>query len=241
MMKKNKTMIVAVLAIMLTISIGYALFSQTINVTGSATAQGSFQITSECSFGIDDDISTIFPTMYTTTTDVQLPTEGGYSNDTCSVTNNNVTFNATLAYPGATRYFTVKMTNTGSVAAELPFEITDPLDYYVEDLVCADADSNGTIDNSTECFDVVELLNSGDSGDAILGGLIDEINAIKVFDMYQQIYMFQQDDGSFLDLESDEEEEALKWIDFDEDNNPSKPSVKLVPLTVPITTKNKNG
>ena len=43
-MKKQNIAIIAVVALVLAVAVGYALFSQTINITGTATAQGSFDV-----------------------------------------------------------------------------------------------------------------------------------------------------------------------------------------------------
>ena len=129
MVKKNKTMIVAALAIVLTLAVGYALFSQTINITGTATAQGDFQITPTCSVGVMnnsglDTASTMVSTYNTAvglTGDNAFPdVEKGYNTDSCTITDNNTgSFTTKLEYPGAMRLFTVKLTNTGSIAATI--------------------------------------------------------------------------------------------------------------------------
>ena len=130
-MKKNKKMIVALLAIVLTLSIGYALFSQTINITGSATASGSFEFTPVCTIGVDSgiipqngtaateaaSIISKYNTLMTATSNDLIPTTiAGSSNNTCTVSGNTVTISTTLAYPGAMSMFTVKITNTGTVS-----------------------------------------------------------------------------------------------------------------------------
>ena len=129
-MKKNKTLVVA-LAIVLTLSIGYALFSQTINITGTATAQGSFSFTPVCTIGIDDGLAattsakatetssiiTKFNTIMTSAGLDTIPTTvAGSSNNTCTISGNTVTISTTLSYPGAMSLFTIKITNTGTIS-----------------------------------------------------------------------------------------------------------------------------
>lgn len=153
-MKKNRTIIVAVLAIVLTLAVGYALFSQTINITGTATAQGSFEIKTMCIEGISSDISS----------KITGTTEAGYSNVTCTPSTLSVSdaaFSATLAYPGAKRYFTIKMENTGSIDATLKMstDITQTFEF------CNDEDKNGTFESS-------ECATSGQYIDAFVGAFV---------------------------------------------------------------------
>jgi len=120
-MKKNKRIIAIVLAIMLTVSVGYALFSQTINITGTAKAQGDFQITATCNVGLDNNISTAFNWHWTKNSETppaDIPSS--VNSSSCTVDGNNVTFSADLKYPGAKRLFTIKFKNTGTVDAYIP-------------------------------------------------------------------------------------------------------------------------
>jgi len=154
-MKKNRTMIVVALAIVLTLSIGYALFSQTINITGTATASGSFEFTPTCTIGIDSGIipnnsdeTTVINNLISNQnahitsrgTGTPMPTTvGGSSNNTCVVDGNQVTMTTTLAYPGALQLFTVKITNTGTISGRMdPTKYMDvdysgsgPTNYYI--------------------------------------------------------------------------------------------------------------
>ena len=92
MLKKNMGVAV-VIATILTFAIGYALFSQTINITGTATVSGSFEITPTCSTGIMTGISDNAATIigaFNTATGMSVPTtERGYTSDSCSITNIN--------------------------------------------------------------------------------------------------------------------------------------------------------
>ena len=108
MNNKNKVL-VGCLALLLVLSVGYALFSDTITINGTATAKGSFDITATCETGISNKLGTV--------ESLGLYAEGGYENDTCSVTDDTVSFNTGFLYPGARRYFTVKFTNTGTIDA----------------------------------------------------------------------------------------------------------------------------
>jgi len=144
-MKKNLSVAVVVV-VLLTLAVGYALFSQTINITGTATAQGNFEITTTCDPGIvPADLRSHFSS--------DIVTEKGYTNDLCepvssatSQGNSTVSFQVNLLYPGATRYFTIKMTNTGSITAAL----NENTGFSITHERCNDANKNGTFETS-EC------------------------------------------------------------------------------------------
>ena len=150
---KNKNYLVAVLAVLLVVSIGYALFGQTINITGSAKAQGSFAITTTCTPGLTDGVKEFFG---------DDAGDNGYANDSCTVTGNNVSYHADLLYPGALRSYTVTMTNTGSMDAIL--NINTGIRQIKND-VCIDggtgsgSEKNGTIEAS-ECRDIKNDLEA---------------------------------------------------------------------------------
>ena len=110
MNKKNK-ILVGCLALLLALSAGYALFSDTITINGTATAKGNFDITATCQTGISSKLGTV--------ESLGLQAEGGYENDTCSVVDDTVSLETDFLYPGARRYFTVKFTNNGSIDAIL--------------------------------------------------------------------------------------------------------------------------
>ena len=106
MNNKNK-ILVGCLALLLVLSVGYAYFSDTITITGTATAKGNFDITTTCDPGLTSKLGTA--------ESLGLPKEGGYKNDSCSVVDDTVSFQAEFEYLTAVRYFTVKLTNNGSI------------------------------------------------------------------------------------------------------------------------------
>lgn len=146
MNSKNK-ILVGCLALLLVLSVGYALFSDTITINGTASAKGDFNITPTCTLGVLEEFKSLFED------------EGGTANDTCTVDDatDTVTFSSEILYPGAKRYFTVKITNTGTINATLPTSLTMPDEgikfCYTEDLN-ADAETEG------EC-----LIGGGDSSE----------------------------------------------------------------------------
>ena len=149
---KNSKILAACLAVLLVSSIGYALFSQTLNVTGSAKAQGDFRIISSCQAGIMDDIAS--------KVSYNSADENHYDSDSCTrdLDTQDLTFQVNFTQPGAVRYFTVKFTNNGGTTAGLSLDegiVPTKFD------ICFDGNSqsnekNGTIENS-ECSDALGI------------------------------------------------------------------------------------
>ena len=144
----NKTTVIIVLAIFLTISVGYALFSDTITIEGTATAQGNF----------DMEVVSCTPGALpgTDTNHIAVYEEKGYENDTCIVSSdkNKTTFNVDLLYPGAARHFTVKLKNVGTIDAMTRLDSLDATSSANRDSkFCEDGyngEKNGEIEDS-EC------------------------------------------------------------------------------------------
>jgi len=112
-MRRNRPLIIAVLAALLTLSIGYALFSQTINVTGTATGQGSFDMQ---------------------ITQASIVSQVGSSGATVSLSNSNHTLNISvpkLEYPGAYVDIQYTIQNKGTINALLTKSSTTGADYYM--------------------------------------------------------------------------------------------------------------
>ena len=105
-MNNNKKIIIGILALVVTCVIGYALFSETVSIKGTAKADGDFNISLSCETGIFNKIN-LFNNI-----DV---VEAGYNNDICEVKNNEVFFKTNLEYFTASRAFTVKVTNNGTI------------------------------------------------------------------------------------------------------------------------------
>lgn len=107
-MGKSK-LIIGFLAILLVLSVGYALFGENITIGGTAVAQASFDINMECEKGYHADLDTYYFS--------SSKGQGGYSDDICSVNGNNINLSASLKFPTANRVFTIKVTNNGSLDA----------------------------------------------------------------------------------------------------------------------------
>ncbi len=94
--KKSSKIIIGVIALILCVAVGYALFSETLNIEGTATASGTFDITMTCE-------------------DPQLIGATGE----CQVSDNTVTTTSTLSKPTDAAGFVIKVTNNGTIPAKL--------------------------------------------------------------------------------------------------------------------------
>lgn len=133
-MKKGNKILLIVLSFIVSFLIGYALFSENITVTGTATAKGTFDYEISCYDGVPSEFAS---------TDYK---SFGYENASCNVNNNkNVVFNVDFSYPGSTVFFSQEITNTGTI----PIEIY--LDQVYEYEACTYNKSNNSL---VSCIDV---------------------------------------------------------------------------------------
>jgi hypothetical protein len=102
---KNKILI-GCLALLLVLSVGYALFSETVQINGTATAKGEFDISYTCEI-VTEDNATIDNSY----------TKGGKGE--CKIENGIIKTNSTLYKPGDEVYFRVNITNSGTIPAKL--------------------------------------------------------------------------------------------------------------------------
>ena len=116
MINKNNKLLVAMLSFVVVCVVGYALFSDNIKVTGSATASGDWAITATCEEGISSSFSSAIQSFVNID---EIIKEGGYGNSSCSVSGNTVTMSTELKYPTAQRAFTIKFKNEGNMDAFL--------------------------------------------------------------------------------------------------------------------------
>lgn len=100
---RNKILVIALVVVGLA-SVGYAAYTQTLAINGTGTANASWNV----------KITNIVRASATGVTDATAP----------SYTDTSATFNANLAYPGATATYNVTVTNGGSIPAKLN-SITD--------------------------------------------------------------------------------------------------------------------
>ena len=128
-MSKKRNVIIGVIALLLLVSVGYALFSDTLNINGTATAKGDFSFSVTTQKGVMDEINSESLTSLNsigmrrtkaTSSGLNLYSsyvsdETGIESSTITNTSNTVTINASMNMPGQSQYFTIKVTNTGSI------------------------------------------------------------------------------------------------------------------------------
>ena len=131
--KTRNKIFVGCLALLLVMVAGYALFSQNLNITGTAKAQGDFSLAITCQPGIPDNLKNI--------ADFQI--ENGYYDDSCTVKGDVVTYSTKFKYPGAFRWFTLKVKNTGNMDAIYDDEMQTAK-------ICFDSNENKTFE-ANEC------------------------------------------------------------------------------------------
>lgn len=130
MSKTNKIVIISIILVIILISIGYALFSENINITGTAKAQGALQLE---------------------LTNVQTGGQvgnGGAIDDYMSykIDGTKVTFTANLQQPDDLFTLTANIDNKGSVDAKLNSISATP--NFNRDEVCG---LSSQIGNDSEC------------------------------------------------------------------------------------------
>ena len=143
--KTRNKIFVGCLALLLVMVAGYALFSQNLTINGTAKAQGDFSVTATCQAGIPDNLLE-GAKAYLAQSEMPYVKDNGYYDDSCTVSGNNINYQASFKYPGARRYFVVKVKNTGSITAIPSY------DYHNDSgEVCQDDNGNDVYD-SDECY-----------------------------------------------------------------------------------------
>ena len=118
MVKTRNKIFVGCLSLLLVMVAGYALFSQNLTINGTAKAQGDFSVTATCQPGYDSKIKPIIENLVATgQNDIGLLGDNGYYDDSCTVNGDAVTYSTKLKYPGAVRYFTLKVKNQSNIDA----------------------------------------------------------------------------------------------------------------------------
>lgn len=122
-MKKQNIAIIAVIALVLAVSVGYALFSQTLTITGTATASGNFDVQftkigdiksdgyTDVDAVLDEDAQAKKDRVAKISTSPDAKT--GVTNDLLTIKVNK------LSYPGAYVEIPVEVTNKGSIPVVL--------------------------------------------------------------------------------------------------------------------------
>ncbi len=105
-MKKQNIAIIGVIAFVLAVAVGYALFSETLTISGTASASGDFDV----EFTSIGDVTSSGYTKQPDSADIAVIESG----------NNELTITVDkLDYPGAYVEIPVTITNKGSVPAKL--------------------------------------------------------------------------------------------------------------------------
>lgn len=114
-MKKQNIAIIAVIALVLAVSVGYALFNQTLTITGTAKANASFDVKFT---GVGD----IKSEGYTDTRAVEGEENSAAKARIASISTDGHTLTISvdkLSYPGAYVEIPVTITNNGTIPARL--------------------------------------------------------------------------------------------------------------------------
>lgn len=183
-MKKGNKILLALLSFVVVCVVGYALFGESITVTGTAKAEGTFDIGVSCVTGFSSDfLDAGLEDGYV----INIP-DGGYKNDSCSVDGFNVSFKTDLEFPGASRKYTIKITNNGTIAARVP--ASEDAKERKERSACI-INSDGT-KSCSEHF----KLSSGSATS---------------YDIFEWGYLIKKPDGSYVISEDD----LVNYIDLD--------------------------
>ena len=126
-MNKKKGIIIGAVLFILAVAVGYALFSDTLTINGTATAKGEFELTYLCE---KDETGTT-----------------GNVQGECDVSGNTITTTSTLSKPDESVIYRVTVTNTGSIPAVLK-TVTSPNNKDVSSPTLEDGDS-AYIDTTT--------------------------------------------------------------------------------------------
>ncbi len=105
-MKKQNIIIIGVVAFVLAVAVGYAIFSETLTISGTATAEGNFDV-QFTSVGTPTCVG------FSQTCDANTLTQISEDKNTLNITVNK------LEYPGAYVEIPVTVTNVGSIPAIL--------------------------------------------------------------------------------------------------------------------------
>lgn len=103
---KNKIFI-ACLIILLLLSVGYSIFSESLTVGGTVSASSDMDVNISCSKGALNIFDSI-------------KTQGGYEKDNCTINDKLISMEVSLNYPTALRYFTVTISNNSLIDIAIP-------------------------------------------------------------------------------------------------------------------------
>ena len=194
--KTRNKIFVGCLALLLVMVAGYALFSQNLNITGTAKAEGNSSLVATCQAGIPDNLLEGAKAYLTNLLKLSYEKENGYYDDSCTVNGNSINYKSSFKYPGARRYFVVKVKNTGSIDMIPNLNTKNNADMEF----CLDKNHNGEYELD-EC--------QSDSFWDVMGGM-------DILEMYgiTQPFAFETKDGNLLsysDIENMSKEEQSNF------------------------------
>ena len=186
-MNKDNKILITILVFVVVCVVGYALFSETITVTGTATAEGTFDVDVSCVTGFSQDYAEAI-----NDNTIANYNQGGYKNDSCNASGFDVTFKTDLEYPGASRLYTIKVTNNGTIAARVP----------VSEAATERKESSACIINEdgTKSCSRLFILNN-------------ESGASTTFDQLDWHFFIKKPDGTYVTML--DETELMKYVDSD--------------------------
>lgn len=129
MNKRKNKIFLGCLLLLVTLSVGYAAFSENVLVTGTSKSQGTFDMVPKCYLGSGAGLGG--------RSDLS---KGGYNSCSCNVSGNSVTLSTNLEYPTSARYFVVDMTNSGSLPV-----LYNKANLQITNAIISKYNSNGNI------------------------------------------------------------------------------------------------
>ena len=108
--EKKSKILIGCLSLLLVMTVGYALFSETITINGTATAKGDFDISFTCEILTSSNATA-------QETEDGILTKGGTG--TCNIEGQTITTTSNLTKPTDMVVYRVKLTNEGSIPAVL--------------------------------------------------------------------------------------------------------------------------
>ena len=194
--KTRNKIFVGCLALLLVMVAGYALFSQNLTINGTAKAEGNSSLVVTCQPGLPDNLLEAAKT-YLTELKFSYEKENGYYDDSCTVNGNSINYKSSFKYPGARRYFIVKVKNTGSIDMIPNLNTKSNADMEF----CLDENHNGEYELD-ECH--------SDNFGYVMGGM-------DILEMYgiTQPFAFETKDGnllSYADIDNMPKEEQSNFV-----------------------------
>lgn len=214
-MKKNNKLLIIILTIIVTLMMGYALFSENITVTGTATASGNFDIGYTCQTGLAN-VAGIYDNAFNSLNGQE--TENSYSDDSCSIIDNKITFKTNLTAPGAMRYYTVKITNNGTIPALAPYQGSRTTEVCMNEEMKEALDITKTGYCGTRLFDYQDKINTG---------AVVRLEGSYNFEDFSFVYIIEKNDGTLVNLYQIPEEEAMTYLTDDGDRIKLEPGYTL--------------